>query len=65
MFDSVNYEQMVDYILNNIESYAIDEEEIKLIEQELLKANKKEEEIIRTLERVDFPNSSKRKISTR
>lgn len=60
-FAGVEYEELIESIINNFDTYIIDEVERKEIEQQLLDLNDEKEAVVRTLERVEFPTSKRNK----
>ncbi len=64
-YSEVDYDQLVDNIVNNFDTYVIDEEERQEIEKQLIESSGENSAIVRTLERVDFPSGRKKRTETR
>ena len=64
-YSEVDYDQLVDDIVNNFDTYVIDEEERQEIEKQLIESSGEDSAIVRTLERVDFPSGRKKRTETR
>jgi len=64
-YSEVDYDQLVDNIVNNFDTYVIDEEERQEIEKQLIESSGENSAIVKTLERVDFPSGRKKRTETR